>query len=94
MDLVLFNFVFGFESECLNVGTYVVHLFLGHMDFEFVKPCWLVLLNYCCCVYIGMDMHLFSRHVNFEFVTPCWSMLLNYCCCVYMEWACISSRDM
>jgi hypothetical protein len=39
VDLVLFNFVFGFESECLNVGTYAMHLFLGHMDFEFVGPC-------------------------------------------------------
>ncbi len=43
MDLVLFNLVF--ESQCLNVGTYVVHLFLGYMDFEFVKPCWLVLFE-------------------------------------------------
>ncbi len=37
MDLVVFNFVFDFESKCLNVRTYVVH-------FEFVKHCWLMLL--------------------------------------------------
>jgi hypothetical protein len=38
--MVAFKLCFlGFESKCLNVGTYAMQLFMGHMDFEFVKAC-------------------------------------------------------
>jgi hypothetical protein len=47
MDMIVFSFeaicgntfIFGFKSKCLNVGTYTMNLFLGHMDFEFIRPC-------------------------------------------------------
>jgi hypothetical protein len=61
-----------------------MHLFSGHVNFEFVTLCWSMLLNYCCWVYMGMGMHLFLGHVDFEFVTPCWSVLLWCCSWVYV----------
>jgi hypothetical protein len=46
-----------------------MHLFSRHVNFEFVKPCWLVLLNYCCWVYMGMGKGEFQncKHVCLPF---------------------------